>query len=138
MAIPEWLQITGILTGILATLITIGGFLRSKYNPLKARASNTIDSVRETESNGSIERDGKRWEYTLKTYDGDLKEVNIQEPPNCADCEETLSRTQNNLIGLNKRITVWECPDCDSYYDYEDDEVRVLRDEIRTNHSTPS
>jgi hypothetical protein len=120
-----------IVLGIIVSLILIGGFLRSKYNPLKRTATDTIENIKETELEGSIDQDGKRWDYTVKRYGDSIEGIDIDEPPACADCDAPLERTRDNPIGLNKRVTVWECSDCGRYYDYKDDEPSIIEEQIR-------
>jgi len=129
------LSLLATISSIIVGLILIGGFLRSKYSPVKRFTSNSIENIKKAENEGNIEREGKYWTYTVKEYEGSIDEINVREKPSCADCKSPLERTRDNLVGLNKRVTIWECRECGEYYDYDEDEPRKIKETIRKEHS---
>ena len=128
------LSLLATISSIIVGLILIGGFLRSKYSAVKQFTSNSIDRIKESETEGSIDRDGKYWNYTVKNYEGSIDEINIDEKPSCVDCKSPLERTRDNPVGLNKRVTIWECRECGEYYDYDEDDLRKIKNTIREEH----
>ncbi|MFD1686361.1 hypothetical protein [Halobellus litoreus] len=125
------LQQVSLVIGILAGSIVLGRFLRSKYSPLKSFASEKIEDFNESVTRGVIGEGDKDWRYRIEKHRGSSEEVSVEDRPYCPKCDAQLKQTRESLLGINHRVTLWKCSECETHYDYEEDESEVVKGRLR-------